>query len=153
MNQDIIAGRWKQLIGQATSGLGRITDSDRMVLRGRVEEFFGELQERYGLARDHALAAVDEISVKGAAPDADRLADQNLDSDYGSSPRLGMDNLAATAVAEPTLTYVERIDAALRRLARGLGQRFKAHPGAVLLAAASVGFVAARRASPARRLT
>ena len=150
MNKDIIAGRWKQLLGTASIGLGRITDSNWTTLRGRVEHFFGQLQERHGLARDHALAAIDECSTAAAAPDADQLADLNLDSDYGSSPRLGMDNLAATPVPEPTPGPVERIEAALGRLVHGFGHGIKQHPGVSLIAAASLGFVTARLATPRR---
>ncbi len=155
MNQDIIAGRWKQLIGQASTRWGQITDADWTSLRGRAEQFFGKLQERYGLAREQALAAIDDISSEtsaiAAALDADRRADRNMDSDYGSGPRLGMDNLAATPVADPCPTYIERIDAALRRFVRRTSEQLKLHPGAALMTAASVGFVVARWTTPPRR--
>ena len=50
MNDDIIAGRWKQLIGQATTRFGQLTSADWTALGGRVESFVGRLQERFGLA-------------------------------------------------------------------------------------------------------
>lgn len=82
----------------------------------------------------------------------DIIADQMMDSDYGSGPRLGRDNLAATAPAEPALTYVERFDAALRRFGHGVRQTWRSHPGAVLIAATAAGWVSARLASPQRRV-
>jgi uncharacterized protein YjbJ (UPF0337 family) len=151
MNQDIIAGRWKQLLGQATTGLGRITDSNWTTLRGRVEQFFGELQERHGLRRDQALAAIDELSSNVTAPDADELADLNLDSDYGSSPRPGMDNLAATPVCDPPTGYISMIGAAVCRFRRIVDQRLQQHPVASLMTVASLSFVAARWLTPVRR--
>lgn len=155
MNKDIIAGRWKQLVGQATARWGRMTDSDWTILRGQVEQFFGNLQERYGLSRDQALAAIDEVSTKAgsiaASVDSDRLADQTMDSDYGSSPRVGMDNLAATPVADPPPTYLERVEVAIGRFGRQVRTTLKRHPGASLMAAVSVALVAARWATPSRR--
>ena len=63
MNETITAGRWKPLIGQVTTRWGQLTDSDWTNLSGQVETFVGKLQERYGLARDQALAAVDDICI------------------------------------------------------------------------------------------
>jgi len=149
MNETITAGRWKQLIGQVTTRWGQLTDSDWTNLSGQVETFVGKLQERYGLAREQALAAVDDICAEtasiAAGLDADKRADERMDADFGSSPRPGMDNLAATPVNAPA-PYAELIDAAMR-FGRGIGDQVKQHPGVAIAAAATIGFLAARLAA------
>ena len=152
MNQDSISEHSNQSSRHATTPRSRATDSAPPTLRGRVEQFFGRLHARYAQVRDRAFAAMDEDSpgqrACAAALDPDRFADENLDSDYGSSPRVGMDNLAATPVADP---YLKLIEAVLGRFGRGIGNQLKQHPAVSLIAAASVGFVAARWATRPRR--
>ncbi|MBL8244777.1 MAG: hypothetical protein JNL89_11320 [Rhodanobacteraceae bacterium] len=155
MNDDIIAGRWKQLIGQATTRFGQLTSADWTALGGRVESFVGRLQERFGLAREQALAAVDEISAETSAIvaqlDADRRAEERMDADYGSGPRPGLDNLAAIPVADSPLP----LDRWLRERLAGLGSRVldevRQRPGWALLAAASAGYLVARSARVQRK--
>lgn len=155
MNDDIIAGRWKQLIGQATTRFGQLTSADWTALGGRVESFVGRLQERFGLAREQALAAVDEMSAETSAIaaqlDADRRAEERMDADYGSGPRPGLDNLAAIPIEDPPLP----LDRWLRERLAGLGGRVldevRLRPGWALMAAASIGYLAARSVHANRR--
>ena len=54
MNTDIIAGKWKQLKGQAQKQWGKLTDDDLDVAEGHSEYLVGKLQERYGITKEKA---------------------------------------------------------------------------------------------------
>lgn len=155
MNDDIIAGRWKQLIGQATTRFGELSSADWTALGERIESFVGRLQERFGLAREQALAAVDEMSAETAAIaaqlDADRRAEECMDADYDAGPRLGLDNLAATAVPDPPPAFEHWLRETLAGLRGRVVAEVRQRPGWALVAAASLGYVLARRARPGRR--
>ncbi len=58
MNEDIIAGNWKQLKGRIQAQWGDLTDDDFQVAKGNAEYLTGKLQERYGWDRDRASDAV-----------------------------------------------------------------------------------------------
>jgi uncharacterized protein YjbJ (UPF0337 family) len=54
MNNDTIAGQWKQLTGKLKAQWGKLTDDDLKQAEGSTEYLTGRLQERYGIARDEA---------------------------------------------------------------------------------------------------
>ncbi|HXG16847.1 MAG TPA: CsbD family protein [Calidithermus sp.] len=54
MNQDIFAGKWKQLKGRAREWWGRLTDDEIDQVEGNAERLAGLLQERYGYSREEA---------------------------------------------------------------------------------------------------
>lgn len=54
MNDDILAGNWKQFRGNMIEQWGKLTDDDLDVAAGRRDQVVGKLQERYGLAKDEA---------------------------------------------------------------------------------------------------
>ena len=54
MNQDRIAGQWKQLSGKLKEKWGKLTDDDLKRAEGNAEYLSGRLQERYGVAKDEA---------------------------------------------------------------------------------------------------
>ena len=62
MNQDIIAGNWKQLKGRIQAKWGDLTDDDFKVAQGNAEYLEGKLQERYGYDRDRAHNEVENFS-------------------------------------------------------------------------------------------
>jgi len=61
MNQDRIAGQWKQLSGKIKTKWGKLTDDDLKQAEGTSEYLAGKIQERYGLARDVAEKQVKEF--------------------------------------------------------------------------------------------
>ena len=63
MNQDIIAGNWKQLKGRIQAKWGDLTDDDFKVAEGNAEYLAGRLQERYGWARDRAETEVRDFEA------------------------------------------------------------------------------------------
>lgn len=62
MNNDTIAGNWKQLKGKIQAKWGHLTDDDFQVAEGNAEYLTGKLQERYGWARERAQSEVDEFA-------------------------------------------------------------------------------------------
>ena len=62
MNQDRIAGQWKQLSGKIKEKWGKLTDDDLRQAEGNTEYLTGRVQERYGIARDVAEKQVKEFS-------------------------------------------------------------------------------------------
>ena len=62
MNQDRIAGQWKQLSGKMKEKWGKLTDDDIRQAEGNAEYLTGRIQERYGIARDVAEKQVKEFS-------------------------------------------------------------------------------------------
>jgi len=61
MNEDRIAGQWKQLAGKMKEKWGKLTDDDLKRAEGTSEYLAGKIQERYGIARDVAEKQVKEF--------------------------------------------------------------------------------------------
>jgi uncharacterized protein YjbJ (UPF0337 family) len=61
MNQDRIAGQWKQLSGKIKAQWGKLTDDDLRQAEGNSEYLAGKIQERYGVAKDEADKQVKEF--------------------------------------------------------------------------------------------
>jgi uncharacterized protein YjbJ (UPF0337 family) len=61
MNNDILAGNWKQFKGNMLEQWGKLTDDDLDVAAGRRDQIVGKLQERYGLAKDEAERQIKEF--------------------------------------------------------------------------------------------
>jgi len=61
MNEDRIAGQWKQLAGKIKSQWGKLTDDDVAQANGNSQYLAGKLQERYGIAKDEAEKEVREF--------------------------------------------------------------------------------------------
>ncbi len=64
MNNDIFAGKWKQLKGQVKVRWGKLTDDDLDVAEGHSEYLAGKLQERYGLTKEKAEEEIAEFHSK-----------------------------------------------------------------------------------------
>jgi uncharacterized protein YjbJ (UPF0337 family) len=62
MNEDRIAGQWKQLSGKIKEKWGKLTDDDLRQTEGNTEYLAGKIQERYGIARDVAEKQVTDFS-------------------------------------------------------------------------------------------
>ncbi len=61
MNWDTMKGKWSELEGQIKSKWAKLTDDDLALVRGKVQELVGRVQQRYGYKRDHAEKQVDEF--------------------------------------------------------------------------------------------
>ena len=59
MNQDILAGKWKQMRGELKTWWGKLTDDDFERIGGQKDKLIGLLQERYGYTREQAEQEVE----------------------------------------------------------------------------------------------
>jgi uncharacterized protein YjbJ (UPF0337 family) len=59
MNWDRIEGDWKQFKGKVRQQWGKLTDDDLDVIQGNQTELAGQLQQRYGYAKDEAQRQID----------------------------------------------------------------------------------------------
>ena len=67
MNNDTIAGNWKQLQGNILERWGKLTGDDLEVAAGRRDQIVGKIQERYGIMKDEAerqLTAFEQLHKK-----------------------------------------------------------------------------------------
>lgn len=67
MNKDIIEGKWKQLVGEAKTQWGKLTDDQLDQIAGNRDKLVGQIQENYGIARDEAEKQVSEWEKRHAA--------------------------------------------------------------------------------------
>ena len=58
MNNEIIAGKWKQLTGKAKTVWGELTDDELTRTEGNAERLTGLIQERYGKSKEQAKKEV-----------------------------------------------------------------------------------------------
>lgn len=61
MNEDRIAGNWKQLKGKIKEKWGKLTDDELDVAGGKLDQVAGKIQERYGIAKDQAEREIREL--------------------------------------------------------------------------------------------
>ena len=59
MNDDVLKGKWLQLKGQIKQQWGKLTDDDLDQIAGQRDQLVGNIQERYGLAKDEANRQLD----------------------------------------------------------------------------------------------
>ncbi len=54
MNWDQIEGKWTELQGQFREKWGKLTDDDLTTISGKRDKLAGLLQQKYGIAKEHA---------------------------------------------------------------------------------------------------
>lgn len=54
MNWDTVKGNWKQFKGEVKRQWGDLTDDDLTTIEGNRDKLVGQVQERYGIAKDEA---------------------------------------------------------------------------------------------------
>ena len=59
MNEDVFAGRWKEMRGTLRSWWGNLTDDDFEWIGGQKDRLVGLVQQKYGYTRDQAQSEVD----------------------------------------------------------------------------------------------
>lgn len=61
MNEDILAGKWKQLRGEAKKWWGDLTNDEMDQVAGQRDVLVGKLQERYGYTKERAESEIDRF--------------------------------------------------------------------------------------------
>lgn len=83
MNEDVLAGKWKQIKGGVKVAFAKLTDDDIAEVEGNSERMLGKLQERYGYTREDAESAwnkfVDSVDDKVDQEAAERHVDRAAD--------------------------------------------------------------------------
>jgi len=64
VNQDIVAGKWKQLSGKAKAAWGELTDDELTRVEGNADRLAGLIQEKYGKTREQAKREVDDFFAR-----------------------------------------------------------------------------------------
>ena len=62
MSNDIDQGRWRQLRGSVKEKWGKLTDDDVEEMEGKFENFYGKMQEKYGMSKQQAREAFDDLN-------------------------------------------------------------------------------------------
>lgn len=73
MNNDILAGKWKQLRGEIQRRWGKLTNDELDEINGSYDKLAGKLQERYGIAKDAVDRDLRELE-KASKPFTDSQA-------------------------------------------------------------------------------
>lgn len=60
MNWDQIKGNWNEFKGEIKERWGKLTDDDLDIIEGRRDQLIGQLQKRYGIAREEAEKEVEQ---------------------------------------------------------------------------------------------
>ena len=71
MNKTMLKGKWRQARGGMKAEWGRLTENERRMMEGRLDQLLGLFQERYGYTRERAAKAVESylhMHAKKSAP-------------------------------------------------------------------------------------
>ena len=69
MNEDILAGNWRQLRGKLRSWWGNLSDDDFEWIGGQKDRLVGLIQQKYGCTRDQAEEEVDRRFSEASGDD------------------------------------------------------------------------------------
>lgn len=61
MNEDIVKGKLKQLVGRIKTKWGELTDDELALVEGKRDVLIGKLQEKYGLTKEKAEQQIKEL--------------------------------------------------------------------------------------------
>ena len=86
MNQDVFAGKWKQIRGELKSWWGKLADDDFDRIGGQKDKLIGVIQEKYGYTREKAQREVEE-RLKEYGDTMDGPSGNGKQDANGRSPR------------------------------------------------------------------
>ena len=100
MNQDILAGKWKQMRGELKTWWGNLTDDDVDRIGGQKDKLIGLVQGRYGYARDYAEQEVERRFKEYGNRTGGVVENVTTKAQELSSTAVNKANEAATGVGE-----------------------------------------------------
>ena len=59
-----VDGKWKQVSGEIKKQWGKLTDDEILEVNGDREILAGKIQEKYGIAKEHADRQIDKWADK-----------------------------------------------------------------------------------------
>ncbi|MDF2179323.1 CsbD family protein [Aliiglaciecola sp. CAU 1673] len=62
MNLDIAQGKWRQLTGKVKQKWAELSNDEIADIEGKFENFYGTMQEKYGMTKEEAERAFEELS-------------------------------------------------------------------------------------------
>ncbi len=62
MNEEQLAGKWRQLRGAVKNEWGKLTDEDLDRIEGNYAMLVGKIQERYGKSREEIERRLDQLA-------------------------------------------------------------------------------------------
>ena len=74
MNAEQLKGRWEQFKGELKQQRGKFTDADLLQIEGNYEKFIGKVQELYGEKKDELMKWADHWHEKPAPAIAPAVA-------------------------------------------------------------------------------
>ena len=149
MNENIFAGRWREMRGSLRSWWGRLTDDDLERIGGEKDRLVGVIQEKYGHTREESEREVDRrFSEYGAGGIASNLKSK-VDS-LGASVS-GKASEAASAMTESVQSarsYYQ--DHTFDELTADIAAWVRRYPIQACLIGIGVGYLIARSVSGSR---
>jgi uncharacterized protein YjbJ (UPF0337 family) len=70
MNKTILRGKFRQTRGGLMAEWGRLTENDRLMFDGKIDQMLGVLQERYGYTRERAITALEHYMGRHKATES-----------------------------------------------------------------------------------
>ncbi|GAB3022694.1 CsbD family protein [Bowmanella dokdonensis] len=61
MSNDINEGQWRQMRGSVKEKWGKLTDDEVEEMEGKFENFYGKMQEKYGMSKQQAREAFEDL--------------------------------------------------------------------------------------------
>lgn len=63
-NWEQMAGKWKQVRGEAKKKWGKLTDDELVQIDGNRDILAGKIQEKYGIAKEDVNKQIDEWAAQ-----------------------------------------------------------------------------------------
>jgi uncharacterized protein YjbJ (UPF0337 family) len=154
MNQDVFAGRWKQMRGTVKSWWGKLTDDDFDRIAGQKDKLIGTLQDKYGYTQDMAQREIEQrmhdySGETAKASAATTTVGEKMTSLAGAirdnTPAQGTLGSAANAVANQLDTAGSYLQTAnWENMAKDLSDVIRRYPLQSLLVGVGIGYLMAR---------
>ncbi len=76
MNKDQFDGKFDQLKGEIKKAWGKLTDDEVLLYNGKQDQFYGKVQEKYGIAKEAAEKQMQAFEKSCGCSSAEKPADK-----------------------------------------------------------------------------